>query len=72
MREFVLEESKRGVWLINIKGYKIGEENQEIPQFIKCTLYKNYGTPSESKQVKFIELRKTFEHNTSVASIHIE
>ncbi|WP_299432711.1 hypothetical protein [uncultured Aquimarina sp.] len=72
MKEFVLKESNPGIWLVNLKGHKTGEEEPGIPQFIKCTMYKNYGMPQESKQVKIIELKKTFENNISVASINLE
>ncbi|MHA7055889.1 hypothetical protein ACWGOQ_0001615 [Aquimarina sp. M1] len=71
-KEFVLEQSDPGLWLVNIKGHKVGEENHNIPQFIKCTLYKNYGMPEESRQVKIIELKKTFDTNISIASLQLD
>jgi len=71
-KEFILEESNPGIWLINIKGHKIVEEYQYIPRFVKCTIYKNYGMPEQSKTVKLIELRKIVDDNFSIASLQLD
>ncbi|RKN17688.1 hypothetical protein [Aquimarina sp. AD1] len=70
-KEFVLEESDPGIWLINIKGYKVEEKNNQIPRFVKCTLYKDYGMPEEIKQIKVIELRDIFDNNFSIARLEL-
>jgi len=61
LKEFIIEDSDYGDWTVNIKQVK----NARIanPTYLKYTIYKNYGTPSETKETKVINLA---EHNEKV------
>ncbi|MFD2587165.1 TonB-dependent receptor plug domain-containing protein [Croceitalea marina] len=54
--QFLIEESKKGTWLVNIENKSIEEEN--FPIFVKCTVYRNYGSPNETATTKLVELSK--------------
>ncbi|MBN4070232.1 carboxypeptidase-like regulatory domain-containing protein [Olleya sp. AH-315-F22] len=51
--EFLLTGSMKGEWLINIES---NSENKNNPVVIKYTVYKNYGTPKETKTTKLLIL----------------
>lgn len=53
-KEFVVDNSMPGEWVVNIQSYN--EVSNSNPTFMKYTLYKNYGLPGETKTVKFIKL----------------
>lgn len=61
LKEFLIEDSDYGDWTVNIKQVK----NARIanPTYLKYTIYKNYGTPSETQETKVINLA---EHNEKV------
>ncbi|MEP0266791.1 TonB-dependent receptor plug domain-containing protein [Dokdonia sp.] len=53
--EFVIDEAPHGLWIVNIEY--LGEETfTTIPPYLKYTIYRDYGTPSERKDVKVIKL----------------
>ncbi|WP_299217161.1 TonB-dependent receptor plug domain-containing protein [uncultured Dokdonia sp.] len=53
--EFVIDEAPHGLWRVNIEY--LGEETfTTIPPYLKYTIYRDYGTPSERKDVKVIKL----------------
>lgn len=54
MKEFSIEDSNSGNWLINVKSLNSSPDTN--PTFLKYTLYKNYGLPNETKQVKVVNL----------------
>lgn len=60
--EFIIDDSNRGQWQVNIRylGDEIASKN---PTFLKYTLYKNYGLPTETKVVKTIKL---YQHQDKV------
>jgi TonB-dependent SusC/RagA subfamily outer membrane receptor len=51
--EFLLTGSMKGEWLVNIDS---NSENKNNPVVIKYTVYKNYGTPKETKTTKLLIL----------------
>lgn len=60
-KEFILEDAETGRWLINVNH--LGEINEENPAYLKYTLYRNYGLPSETKEIKVVNLS---EHNKKI------
>ncbi len=55
LEEFVIDDAKSGEWLVNIQY--LGEEATfTIPPYLKYTMYRNYGTDKESKEIKIIKL----------------
>ena len=72
-KEFFLKDAKKGNWLINLNNLKIDEQSNttfNIPKLIKCTIYTDYGLPTEKKTVKILDLN-TIQKNTSIASINL-
>ena len=61
-KEFIIDTSNPGRWLINMKHLGIPEK--ENPTYLKYTLYKNYGLPTETKEIKVINLSKYSEKVT--------
>ena len=55
MEEFIIDDSDRGPWQINIR-YLGDEKPSKNPAFMKYTIYKNYGMPQETKEVKVLKL----------------
>jgi len=55
IKEFIIDEDEAGEWLINIRG--INEESQLNPTYLKYTVFRNYGLPNESKEVKITNLK---------------
>jgi hypothetical protein len=54
MKEFVVDDAEKGEWLVNITS--LSEESSNVPTYIKYTIYKDYGLPSETSEVKVINL----------------
>jgi len=54
-KQFFIDESNLGTWLINIRYY--GNKSYE-PTYMKMTHFKNYGTPSETKQSYVFKLNQ--------------
>ncbi len=53
--EFVIDEAPHGLWRVNIEY--LGEETfTTVPPYLKYTIYRDYGTPSERKDIKVIKL----------------
>ncbi len=55
--EFIIDDAPQGEWLINIQ-YLGDEGDYVLPPFLKYTVYRNYGTPQETKEVKIVKLFK--------------
>lgn len=54
MEEYIIEGDSHGRWVINMTDFA---ESQSLnPTFLKATLYKNYGLPSESKESVLVNL----------------
>ena len=54
--EFIIDDSQKGEWLVNIDSFSI--ESDINPTFLKYTVYKNYGRANEIYKTKFINLNK--------------
>lgn len=62
IKEYVVDETSKGSWRVNIRALE--EEPQKNPTYLKYTLYKNFGLPTETKQVKVINLSQFTEKVT--------
>ena len=60
--EFIIDDSEKGEWIINIENFSI--ENQDNPTYLKYTVYKNYGRPNEIKKVMVINLSELKQKTT--------
>jgi len=54
--EFIIDDSQKGEWLINLDSFSI--ESDINPTFLKYTVYKNYGRDNEIQKTKIINLNK--------------
>ena len=54
--EFIIDDSQKGEWLINIDNFSM--ESSINPTFLKYTVYKNYGRDNEIQKTKIINLNK--------------
>ena len=54
--EFIIDDSQKGEWLINIDNFSM--ESSINPTFLKYTVYKNYGRVNEIQKTKIINLNK--------------
>ena len=61
--EFIIDDAPSGEWLINVQ-YLGSEGDYVLPPFLKYTLYRNYGTPKETKEVRVIKLFKQVDKVT--------
>ncbi len=52
--EYIIDNAEPGEWLVNIEG--LTEEDSLNPTYLKYTVYKNYGLPEETKEIKVIKL----------------
>ena len=50
---FDIDDSEEGLWLINLE--RLDSEQEMIPNYIKYTIYRNYGLPNERKLTKLIK-----------------
>ena len=53
--EFIIDDTPPGEWLVNIQ-YLGDADEFALPPYIKYTLYRNYGTPQEKKEIRVIKL----------------
>ncbi|MDY8136815.1 hypothetical protein [Aquimarina sp. 2201CG5-10] len=70
-KEFFIKNAKAGNWLINISSLQLSTKEPLIPRLVKCVIFKNYGTPQESKTIKIIELDK-IDKNTSIGALSLQ
>ncbi len=61
--EFIIDDAPSGEWLINVQ-YLGNEGDYVLPPFLKYTIYSDYGTPKETKEVRVIKLFKQVEKVT--------
>jgi tetratricopeptide (TPR) repeat protein len=54
MEEFFIDDSQIGDWTINIRAFS--KDELFNPTFLKYTIYKDYGLPSQTKTIKVIKL----------------
>lgn len=55
--EFIIDDAPSGEWLINVQ-YLGSEGDYVLPPFLKYTVYRDYGTSKESKEVNVVKLFK--------------
>ena len=60
--EFIIDDSQKGEWLINIDSFSI--ESDINPTFLKYTVFKNYGRANEIKKTRVINLNKLTQKTT--------
>ena len=66
--EFIVDDAPAGDWIVNIQY--LGEKDQfNIPPYLKYTIYRNYGTINEQKEVKVIKL---YQQNDKVTLSKID
>ncbi|WP_299766035.1 carboxypeptidase-like regulatory domain-containing protein [uncultured Dokdonia sp.] len=56
MEEFFLTEDDKGKWTFNIIYYGKITDDDGSPTYMKFTVYDEYGTPKESREVKVVRL----------------
>jgi CarboxypepD_reg-like domain/TonB-dependent Receptor Plug Domain len=61
--EFLLIDAAKGTWLINLTNL---DENYPKDQILKLSLYKNYGKPNQTKEIKVINLKKYSQKATLI------
>jgi uncharacterized protein YfaP (DUF2135 family) len=54
--EFTLRNAKKGDYFVEVNYYGDRYQKIENPTFMKITLYKYYGTPRETKEIKVVRL----------------
>jgi tetratricopeptide (TPR) repeat protein len=52
--EYIIDDAKAGEWIVNIECFT--EESLTNPTYLKYTVFKNYGLPSETKKVNIVKL----------------
>ncbi len=62
IKEYIVDEKSKGNWRVNISALE--EESQKNPTYLKYTLYRNFGLPTETKEVKVINLSQFTEKVT--------
>ncbi|MEW7291112.1 carboxypeptidase-like regulatory domain-containing protein [Aquimarina sp. 2304DJ70-9] len=61
-KEFIIEKSFEGQWVVNLNVNRKTAKSSE--SFLKYTIYTNYGLPNETKEIKFIKLNNQKEKVT--------
>ena len=54
--EYIIDDAESGEWIINIECFT--DEVTTNPSYLKYSVFKNYGLPNETKEVKVIQLCK--------------
>jgi len=62
IEEFALDDAPPGEWIINVQY--LGEDRIQPPSYLKYTLYLNYATPQETKEIKLIKLYQQKDKTT--------
>ncbi|MBU3822783.1 TonB-dependent receptor plug domain-containing protein [Flavobacteriaceae bacterium XHP0103] len=68
--EFTLKSAKKGNYFIMINYFPDIESDEEKPTFLKLTLFKNYGKPNQTKEIKIIELSES-KDNYMIAKLEM-
>ncbi len=50
--EYQIKEAKKGKYAIRVKYYGDRYQKQQVPSFIKLTIYKNFGRPDQSVKIE--------------------
>lgn len=62
-KQFIVDKNLPGEWIVNIKSLN-DVYSKENPVYLKYTIYTNYGLPTETKEIKFINLYNQNEKAT--------
>lgn len=57
LEEFYLTSSDVGEWIFNMKYYGTNAK-EKLPTYIKITVYKNFGSPNQTKKISVVRLEK--------------
>lgn len=57
--EFTLKNAEKGTYFIKVNYFGDRYQKVENPTFMKVTMFKNFGKPNETKDIKIIRLTKT-------------
>ncbi|KAA1245654.1 VIT domain-containing protein [Aquimarina sp. RZ0] len=68
--EFTLKDAIKGTYYVKIKYYGDQYQKNENPTFMKVTMFKNYGTSKEIKNISVIRLTKK-DNEEMIATIEI-
>jgi hypothetical protein len=58
LEEFYLTSSDIGEWIFNMKYYGTTNTKDKLPTYIKITVYKNFGSPNQTKKISVVRLEK--------------
>lgn len=61
--EFLLIDAEKGEWLINLTNFGASAIKDQI---LKMVIYKNYGTPQQTKEIKIVNLEQYYQKATLV------
>lgn len=56
--EFLLIDAEKGEWIINLTNFGASAIKDQI---LKMVIYKNYGTPQQTKEVKVVNLEQYYQ-----------
>jgi len=65
--EFLLIDAEKGEWLINLTNFGSSSIKDQV---LKMVIYKNYGTPQQTKEVKVVNLEQYYQ-KTTLAKVKI-
>ena len=68
--EYTIRNAKKGAYFVKVNYFGDRYQKVENPTFMKVTLFRNFGKPNESKEIKVVRLSKSKE-NQIVAKIEI-
>jgi len=54
MEEYIIDDAASGEWIINIEA--LSKPDPINPTYLKYTVYRDYGLPTEKKDVKVLKL----------------
>ena len=68
--EFTIRNAKNGAYFVKVNYYGDRYQKIENPTFMKVTLFRNFGKPNETKEIKVVRLSKS-KDNQIVAKIEV-
>ena len=68
--EFTIRNAKDGAYFVKVNYYGDRYQKIENPTFMKVTLFRNFGKPNETKEIKVVRLSKS-KDNQIVAKIEV-
>ncbi len=68
--EFTIRNAKDGAYFVKVNYYGDRYQKIENPTFMKVTVFRNFGKPNETKEIKVVRLSKS-KDNQIVAKIEV-